>query len=234
MEQVLSIIERKNEDIQRCDFLSWLRDPSISKGEKMAFTPQMLFFIMGFKDLLSSMHIDQPANDIERIISVHCEEDINHWVWYIEDLNELGYSDIGNDLFSLTSFIWGEETKENREFIYKSFYYHYVRPSSTTDLVLIEIIEAVFASFSEALDVYSMKHRDVYDLKFFGETHRLAEQSHDSGNWIEKIKVGDGIRNIKLNEEEVVFSKKMIDDIFESFDKMFDMWFRNRKNMIPL
>ncbi|MCY4177874.1 MAG: hypothetical protein OXD32_05180, partial [Endozoicomonadaceae bacterium] len=204
----------------------------ISVDEKMSFTPPMLFFIMGFKDLLSCIWIKNPKNALEKNISTHCEEDIEHWKWYVEDLNQLGYAKLGSNLLNFTSFLWSEDTKESRELIYKAFNYHYTKPSTVIDLILIEIMEATFGSFSESLYLYTEKNPEINTLKFFGETHRIAEKNHKAGNWLEHNEIDETILAIKLNDEERAFATKMVTDLFNAFEQMYAMWYKQKTNMI--
>lgn len=232
MERVIQLIEKEKSKLQECHFLSWLSNSDIPVDEKMSFTPPMLFFIMGFKDLLSCMSIQKPKNEVERHISSHCLEDIEHWKWYIEDLNQLGYSKIGSNLISFASLVWNEDTKESRELIYKAFNYHYTKPSVIIDLILIEIMEATFGAFSESLKSCYEKRPEIYTLKFFGETHQTAEKNHTSGNWLEHGEINKDILTIDLSEEERLFATEMTIDLFSAFGKMFEMWFKQKANMI--
>ena len=232
MERIINLIEIEKNKLQGCDFLSWLSRTDISVNEKMSFTPSMFFFIMGFKDLLTCMLIRRPKTDIEKTISSHCLEDIEHWKWYIEDLNQLGYGKLGSNLFNFASLIWSEDTKESRELVYKAFNYHYTKPSLFIDLILIEIMEATFGSFCESLSLCFKVNPEIHNLKFFGETHQIAEKNHKSGNWLEQEKIDKTILAIKLDEKERRFSTEMTLDLFYSFRKMFEMWFEQKSNMI--
>ncbi len=232
MEKIVQLIKIEKNKLEECRFLSWLSSSDISIDERLSFTPLMLFFIMGFKDLLSCMLIENPKSEIEKSISAHCKEDIEHWKWYIEDLNQLDYSELGRNLFNFTSLVWSENTKESRELIYKAFNYHYTKPTPVIDLILIEIMEATFGSFSESLKLCSKKNPEIHTLKFFGKTHQIAEENHTSGNWLEHGEINKSILTMKLNKKESAFATKMTIDIFSAFGEMFEMWYVQKSIMV--
>src|ERR671922_154298 len=49
----------------------------------------------------------------KRAINAHLDEDANHWVYYIQDLHELGLD--GSLPFpDVLQFLWGDETRRQR------------------------------------------------------------------------------------------------------------------------
>lgn len=228
MKEIIRLIEVEKEKLSKSEFLNWLSNSNIPVAERLSFTPSMLFFIMGFKDLLSSIHIENPKTKLEHIISTHCEEDLHHWKWYISDLQSLGYSNLGNDLMEFSSNLWSEEKKSARELIYKSFNYHYNRPSLVTDFILIEVMEATFGAFSESMKKCVMSGGAFSRLDFFGEVHHHAEENHTSGTWIDGESIDSSISSIALDSKEKDFAANMVLDLFSHFEEMFSMWHSSR------
>lgn len=91
MEKVLDIITAERLALQETPLIRWLGNRDISLKEKYSFIPSMAFFIMGFRDILLHLKVESPANDIEKLVSQHCMEDLGHWQWYINDLERLGF-----------------------------------------------------------------------------------------------------------------------------------------------
>ncbi len=231
MKKIIKYIEFEQKKLSESEFLKWLADSSISPSHRLSFTPSMLFFIMGFKDLLESIHIKNPQTPLENIISTHCEEDLHHWKWYIEDLKTLGYGNIGNDLMDFSSDLWGKERKAARNLIYKAFNYHFQKPSIICDLVLIEVLEATFGVFVESMKK-CVEDYNAYDkLLYFGKTHHDAEESHGNGNWVEGESLDDTILSLKLSSHEEQYSVNMVEELFELFEETFKMWHKIESNL---
>ena len=226
MKLVVKHLENEQAQLRQCEFIQWLENSDVSPDDRLSFVPSMLFFIMGFKDILSSAHIENPRNELEHLISTHCEEDLDHWEWYISDLQTLGFDRWGEDLFKFSSQIWSNDSKAARELVYKLFNYHYTKPSLILDLVLIEVLEATFGAFSDAMEKCVKEAGRFEELKFFGAIHKEAEENHTSGSWVENGEVEDIILKFELTESERLLATEMIGNVFSMFEDMFAMWLK--------
>ncbi|MCT4643094.1 MAG: hypothetical protein N4A33_12455 [Bacteriovoracaceae bacterium] len=229
MKEVLELIALEQRRLADHVFLRWLGNSNINPNKRLEFVPSMMFFIMGFKDLLSQIEIENPKTKLEFIISNHCKEDLGHWVWYIEDLKQLGFDTWSKDLLNFSADLWSDNTKEARELIYKSFSYFYSKPSLINDLVLIEVMEATFGAFITPMEKCVKEAGSFNQLKFFGHIHHHAEENHSTGSWIEEGHLGSDIKEFEMSLMEKQFASRMIYDLFEGFSKMFFMWYENRE-----
>lgn len=234
MKDLIPFIEKKQQDLEKSHFLKWLGNSEVPPENRLTFIPSMLFFIMGFKDILSALHIKDAKTELEHIISTHCEEDLDHWKWYIEDLQTLGFESWGEDLLNFSTQLWSEDTREARELIYKSFSYHYEKPTLLMDLVLLEVMEATFGAFTKSMEKCVKEAGRFENLKFFGQIHHEAEANHASGSWLDEASVEDAILKFDLSPEERVLAKQMVSDLFQKFDSMFDMWFNSKDKYLSI
>jgi hypothetical protein len=234
MKNIIKKIEGEQKNLENCHFLQWLGNSKISPDERLNFIPSMYFFIMGFKDLLTSIHIEKPQNELEHLISTHCEEDLGHWKWYLADLKALGYKSWGEDLMKFSTQLWSDETEAARQLVYKSFDYHYNNKSKVLDLVLIEIMEATFGAFTKSMEKCVKEAGRFENLIFFGSIHQEAEANHSAGTWVETDSVEDAVLKFELTKDERLRAEKMTAELFELFEQMFSMWYENRNSYLPV
>lgn len=52
----------------------------------------MSFLVLGFKDILAFLRVPTPKNSLEASINLHVQEDSDHWLWYLADLERLGFT----------------------------------------------------------------------------------------------------------------------------------------------
>ena len=230
METIMAKISAEKSELERSRFIEWLRREDVSVAEKFSFVPAMVFFIMGFRDILDSLKQASLRTPVEKLVSQHCEEDAGHWCWYVEDLSRLGFdlSAWGRDLTSFFTRLWSSETQECRNLVYSTTHYVRSAPSPEVLLVIVEVMEATFGVFSDALYA-SLRGTPAYsELEFFGSKHRQMEQSHSIGNWTATGNHSAEIYEIPISREVEEAALNVVDDLFSQFHKMFDEWYLSR------
>ncbi len=119
MRTIIKKIDMRKSALEHSRFIEWLEREDVPCDEKLSFAPAMAFFIMGFRDILFSLKRSNPNTWVEKMVNQHCDEDVDHWRWYAQDLERLGFDHTawGEDLSVLFSRLWSDETCESRNLV---------------------------------------------------------------------------------------------------------------------
>ncbi|MFK7952341.1 MAG: hypothetical protein AB8B73_05810 [Ekhidna sp.] len=184
--------------------------------ENLAFVPNMLFFVMGFKDLMEIVRYDNPTSELEKSVNTHSDEDSNHWQWYLDDLAFISGKFKNTDSINLIANVWDSATLETRKTIYAFSRHIQNAENPVARMLMIEVLELTFDKFKEALHPL-LKASDLYDqLDYFGKKHQDTEENHSTGISDDEI---SGL--ISLLPEEL--KEPMIPVINQLFDQMYKM-----------
>ncbi|MGH2708106.1 MAG: hypothetical protein ACRDJK_07400, partial [Actinomycetota bacterium] len=91
MRDVLERIKQRRKMLGDRPLFKFLSDESIEPHVRLSFTPAMLYYLMGFKDVLATLAVNEPQTKYDRQINAYCVEDAEHWRWFLSDLEKLGY-----------------------------------------------------------------------------------------------------------------------------------------------
>ena len=78
MMRIIDVIERKKTALIEGKLFKWLSDDTINGFDRLSFSPSMLYYLMGFKDVLAHLLRHNPKNELERHINAYCGEDAEH------------------------------------------------------------------------------------------------------------------------------------------------------------
>lgn len=241
MQNLIQLIEKRSQQLFQNPLCHWINSEEtkhLPPQEILAFAPSMLFFIMGFKDILENLEYANPRDQYELMVNQHCAEDKDHWRWYLQDLKTLGFDEShwGPDLFSKVETLWSSDHKPTRDLVYLCIYLIKKFRSAKASLVIIECLEATFGVFMTSLQKRFWNSPIYAQLQFFGQTHHHQEANHSIGHWIED----DGlysrhaeIENIQFSQNEQEELTAAIQIIFEQFELVFESWFSARKHFLP-
>lgn len=103
MKNIFTQISMHKSALAEHSFCLYLRETDNITKTSFGFVPTMTFFVLGFRDILESMRIKNPKTAVEKMLNTHCEEDSEHWRWFIDDLDTLGMNieDWGGDVSSI-------------------------------------------------------------------------------------------------------------------------------------
>ena len=94
MKEVLKFIEAKQQEFAQKPLFDFMRNQSIPSEQRMAFVPQISYFVMFFGDLNKYILREEPTNDpIQKPINQYTHEDYDHWNWVFLDVELLGFND---------------------------------------------------------------------------------------------------------------------------------------------
>jgi hypothetical protein len=212
MKKVLAYIQQKKQDYEQIPFFQFVRDPSIDPLRRLAWAPYAAPFIMSFIDLNKYLLREEPTSDpLQGIINRHTYEDDRHWLWFLEDLNKLGFDRVLRFSEAL-KFLWNEETKASRLLTYQVCRYA-VGATPLQKVILIETIEAAGnVQFSAA----TIAGRDLQVMTgqqylYFADVHLSVETGRTFGliaaeKFIAHIQLDEVTRRDAFNTIDVVFA----------------------------
>lgn len=230
MKQMLKLIDIKKKEIESHQLCQWMSDKNIDPSERLSFVPSMLFFIMGFSDILKEVKIKNPQTPLDHIINTHCDEDADHWRWYLKDIERLGFSlqDWGGDVYGVFKTLWSDELFPTRKLVYETIKYAQNSKDPVVRLILIEIMEATFGAFTINM-IHPLKETQFYKkLHFFGHTHEHAEDNHSLGSWTSDQSPEEYMEGIEVSDSIKYEATGMIEHLFDLFSEMFTCWYEQK------
>ena len=232
MNEILARITHAKQQLSHSAFLKALASNAITTEEKLSFVPAMAFFVMGFRDILSYLRYPHPKTPLEKSVNRHCDEDAGHWEWYVRDLQRLGYSFSawGPDLVSFFDRLWSNDTQACRDLVYTTLHYAKRSDDPAVRLVIIEVMEATFGAFIDALHQSTSQSAHYSELQFFGLLHYQAERDHELGSWIAGNHDSSFLKQITMTTQSEILGLEIVDELFRRFDKMFHQWHQQREN----
>lgn len=222
MQEILTLIRERNDGIAKNPFCSALKDESIPIKERIQFVPYILEVVMGFRNFLELVSVENPETEIDKIINHHCEEDEGHWRWYLRDIQrldidvEMSFSDFGR-------FISNSNSQNIRKFYYLAMKHSLSHSNRIMTLICLEVLEAGFATFITSVHE-SLRELNLFSqLEYFGRKHYEAEMAHDAGNWVDDS-AENFIRNYAISDAERAHGKVIVNTMFDAMTSMFDHW----------
>ena len=210
MKTVLQHILRRKREYARAPFFDFLRDESLSVGERLAFYPCMAPFILAFGDLNRYVLRDEPSDDPhQRIINAHTYEDDHHWPWYLEDFAKLGHDQPAHPVQTLQR-VWSEASARNRLLSHRLAHLIW----GATPVVRLAIVEAieetgnVLFALTARLAVRHQRDTGV-ELRYLGEFHFALESGHAMNNdhaELAAIELGAAQRDDAIERADQVFA----------------------------
>lgn len=212
MKAVLTHVARRKLVFSRSLLLARLRDESIAPDVRLRFMPGVAFFIMAFGDLNRYLLRQEPAADaFQERINAHTHEDDHHWLWYLEDLEKLGWSDPTTTTDALRK-LWSEDTHRSRLLTYELCAV-VAATKGVERLAVVEAIEetgnVVFsatAAIAEAIRVATGK-----ELRYMGKFHLDRESGHAQHSEHAELAA------IVLEEDQRNQCIALVDRVFDAF-----------------
>lgn len=232
MERILSQIEAVSEQLKQSQLCQWLNDDT--EEDRFAFIPSMLFFVLGFRDIMEAMIVKDPKNALDVKINTHCLEDLDHWKWYLNDLESLGftYDSWGRGNNEIFKKIWREKSYLTRSLVYDTIHLVKLHQNPLVSLTIIELLEAAFGVFIQFMSKPVYKEGMMNNLQYFGKTHIEKELSHSRGAWVDGVRVfpSEEFKGLVLEEKLYKELSQLVDDVSTQMAAMFDHWYELRND----
>jgi hypothetical protein len=225
MHELFYSIQSRRSHLEKSDFIQFLSDKATDPNARLAYVPDMLFFIMGFKDILHELQVEPTTDSIQAEVNEHCREDNGHWKWFLRDLDVIQVQNnyLRQPNFKLFSELWSDGNYAIRDMIYQTQHYAKMAPTSAHKMIILEVIEAVFSVFVEHMTVLVNQLGKYEEWKFFGRVHYEAENGHANGSWLDgqkkEIKV-----EARMSAADKQLALSIIKGMFDKFEAMFAGW----------
>jgi hypothetical protein len=216
MKDILALIKEKQKFYARSPLFCFMQDRTIHPLKRLAFVPCSAPFILGFTDLCKYGFCQEPTNNkIQSILNQHAHEDGNHWKWFIEDMESLGFN-CQLAMNDALNFLWHEETKISRLVTYE-LYKYIAEGTEIEKLIILESIEGVadifLSSTKKVTDELQLITNKEY--KYFGGLHVAAEQEHEAHS----DDMHEYIQTLCITAENRQHSVYLVEKVFELFDR---------------
>ncbi len=225
MKEILKTLDNRKQQLSQSALCRHLANETIEPLSRLSFTPAMLFFTMGFKDILQVLQDYSDPSPMQRSVNTHCEEDSFHWEWYLKDLERISY---GRNFLNLPrtavfAAIWSDRLQAVRNVVYDAIYLARTYTSPFHRLIIIEALEATFECFNEPVFqlVYEMGLQD--ELEYFGQTHFHSEANHAMEKTTEDQESA-AYHNYQPARYEEDIAIVIINRIFNAFEEVFTCW----------
>lgn len=182
---------------------------------KLSFLPKMVFFVMGFKDLMQIVRYPNPVNQEQENVNIHSDEDSNHWVWFLKDLKLVSGKFSNTQPDELIASVWSDDTLAVRNTIYT--FSRYIRniEEPVARMLMVEVLEITFNKFKEAIHPV-LKNAGLYDqLAYFGKVHQETEENHTTGTSDDEIGHLIDLLPDHLREEMLLVVNELFDHMYQ-------------------
>ncbi len=219
MKQLKQIFEQGEIALQKNSLNKYLADTGIDFEEKLHAILPLSYFIMSFMDLMQVIYDETDDSELQKILNVHSQEDSGHWIWYLNDIERLNINGVlSKNIKDVIAQIWDKDYLAIRKLTYTVFRYFYQYPKKGFTLLIIEVLEAGYAAFSEALEP-AVKEMNLYNtLKFFGKTHADAEREHEV-HQIDRYELWHKMTS-NFDAQEMKKAESMVNDLFDKLNAM--------------
>ena len=214
MKEVLTFIEQKKQEFAQLPLFEFMQDKSIEPRQRLAFAPCLAPFAMNFADLNKYVLREEPATSkVQEIINKHTYEDDHHWMWFLEDIEKLGFN-YSFKFSDYLKFMWSEETKKTRQVCNQLALYTF-QADPILKLVVVEAIEATgnVVLFETAQVAKELQQITKQRYRYFGEYHFLVETGHATGT----SDIEQFIESIELTEDTRKKAFELVEKVFEVF-----------------
>lgn len=227
MSDIVRQVEVERDKLTHGELFRWLSDDSVDGYRRLSFLPSMLYYLMGFKDVLATLRRDDPQTRLEQHINAYCTEDADHWRWYLTDLDKLGFGLTcwGETISAWCNEVWSADTEINRTTIFNLIDFARSNRDPLYQLALILVFEATGVVFIGHTRIAAIALGMDEELEYLGRVHYEEEASHS-------VKPED-VAHHQLSEEVFEEIQLMVSTLFADYRELFDCWYRHR-DVYPL
>jgi len=218
------ILEERKAHLSQSMLCTFMADARVDPKQRLSFIPAMIFFTMGFRDILSALRDNSDKSALQLTVHRHCDKDAFHWQWYLDDLEAIEH---GRRLLCLPTAqaftdVWSPLNHATRETVYHAIHLAKTWRTPFYRMVLIRALEATFSCFNEPMYTLVDQLGLAERLHYFGRIHRHAEASHSTT----LTGLPDPVHS--PTEDEHATASFLVHQVFDAFRRMFDCWYAAR------
>jgi hypothetical protein len=225
---IVELINNKREQMVNSNPLfKTFSNHSLPWEKRMAFMPYMLFFAMGFADVITLvMRINKPEHEltwIERKINDFVNEDNFHYNFFLHDLQTLNFNiNKFSTPIGVIRHMFSEESIDVRQLIYSLGHCIKKNKDPITSLAIIEILEAGLYDFFTTIykDIVKTSN-NMPTLRYYGDEHVNLEKKHTVTSWFSGSEVEkNSVNNYPIPQELTPILIEITTELMQQFDKM--------------
>jgi hypothetical protein len=222
VETILRRIERHKERLSIGNLFQWMSNDAIDGRRRLNFTPSMLYYLMGFKDVLAALYRKEAKTDVELAINAYCGEDAEHWRWFLEDLEKLGFdlTTWGKNISEWCNEVWSPSTEVNRKTIFHLVHGATECRDPIYSLALIWVFEATGVVFIGHTRKAAVALGMDDELNYFGRVHFEEEFGHSV--------VARDYAALEIDDHLHARICDMVDTLFNDYANLFECWYQHR------
>jgi hypothetical protein len=218
MKHILDFIEKQKQEFSQLPFFQFIRDESIDPGERLSFAPWIAPISMSFGDLNKYVLRQEPATDkIQEFINIHTYEDDHHWLWFLEDLEKLGFNPFLKYTDTLR-LLWSDQTEKSRLICNRLGLLFESQSDSILRLVITKAIEATGHVFLSSTSEVSKQLQPIskVNYRYFGPSHFAVETDRP----VEIEHFEKFFENLELSEKTRKKAFELVEQVFKLFTEM--------------
>lgn len=228
MHEVINQVERERDHLVSEPLFRWLSRDDIDGRERLSFAPAMLFYLMGFKDVLGALYRPNEETKLDRFINAYCGEDAEHWRWYLSDLEKLGYGleSWGATIPQFCNDVWSESTEANRRTIFRLIHASMSCDDPLFSLSLIMVFEATGVVFIGHTRKAAAALGMGDDLNYFGREHYEEEFGHSVSS--------KHLATYEMSDEVFKLTEDVVARLFADYRDLFNCWHQHAGRYEPI
>lgn len=182
MHRVLAVVREARERLASHPFFEWLDAAPVPLIDKLAFSPVLADFIMGFADLNKwFIKYPQPADALQEALNEHASEDQTHSKLFVDEWTKLGLDGLGwSASETLWWWFWCSETEVIRRSAMETLGLAERNKDPLVRFAMVEAIETcgdVFFSRTCPIAV-ALEAETGIRFDYYGVYHREREDGH--------------------------------------------------------
>ena len=217
MKEVLELIEKKKREFAKLPFFEYLADENIDPRQRLVWAPCFVHVAMSLAELYKYVLRKEPSDNlVQKIINKHTHEEDYHWVWFLEDIEKLGFN-YTNNFIDTTKFLWSKSIQKTRLLPYQLFSLCTTIKEPNLRLIIIEAIEGTSNVGLPLIAIVAQELKEITgkDYLYFNDNHVEAEESHE-------IIIGNThllIDNLTLESEQKETASYIVNMVFSAFSE---------------
>lgn len=182
MHRVLAVVREAREKLASHAFFEWLDSAPVPLIDKLAFSPVLADFIMGFADLNKwFIKYPQPSDALQEALNEHASEDQTHSRLFVDEWTKLGLDEMGwSASDTLWWWFWCSETEVIRRAAMETLSLAERNQDPLVRFGMVEAIETcgdVFFSRTCPIAV-ALEQETGIRFDYYGVYHREREDGH--------------------------------------------------------
>ncbi|AFZ04057.1 hypothetical protein [Calothrix sp. PCC 6303] len=222
MKEILDLVNQRKEEFAKAPFFEFMQDKNIDPRKKFVWVPYAAPFLMGFKDVFSyaifEKHLTEP---IHEHINRYATEESRHVLWYLQDLQKLGFNS-SLKYADVLGFLWSSEIERIRHLSYDL-----ITCANQKDIVLkLAVIDAVeatayvgFSTFAEVTN--ELQKLTKHNYNYFGKAHSRAETEQKHIHGFDEAE--SYLRGLKITQEQRIAAIELVECVFDIFNEFLDI-----------